>query len=218
MRLNLPVTQREYAIPEDATLVSTTDLQSRITYCNPAFIAVSGYDKEELIGQTHNIVRHPDMPTEAFRDMWETLKSGQPWSALVKNRRKNGDHYWVLANATPIMEAGQPVGYMSVRTQPTREQIAQAESLYARMRSEADRGARHLALHQGRVVRTGWRGSLQRLVRPTLARKMGAITIALVVLVQLVDSATEGMGASVHVASLRPWSCSPLRQRPSCAG
>ena len=202
MRLNLPVTQREYAIPEGATLVSTTDLQSRITYCNPAFIAVSGYDKEELIGQTHNIVRHPDMPAEAFRDMWETLKSGQPWSALVKNRRKNGDHYWVLANATPIMEAGQPVGYMSVRTRPTREQIAQAESLYARMRSEADRGARHLALHQGRVVRTGWRGSLQRLVRPTLARKMGAITIALVVLVQLVDSATEGMGASVHVASL----------------
>lgn len=201
MRLNLPVTQREYDIPEGATLVSTTDLQSRITYCNPAFIAVSGYEKEELIGQTHNIVRHPDMPAEAFRDMWETLRRGQPWSALVKNRRKNGDHYWVLANATPIMEAGQPVGYMSVRTRPARVQIAQAETIYARMRDEANRGARQLALHRGRLVPAGWRGRLTRLVRPTLARKMGAITIALVLLVQLLDRATEDAGASGYYAS-----------------
>ncbi|MGA0611770.1 methyl-accepting chemotaxis protein [Caldimonas sp. KR1-144] len=137
MRLNHPVTQREYEIPEGVTLVSTTDLDSYITYCNPAFIEVSGYAKDELIGQPHNLVRHPDMPPEAFRDMWETLRAGQPWSALVKNRRKNGDHYWVVANVTPVVKDGRPVGYMSVRTKPTREQIAAAEALYARMRQEA---------------------------------------------------------------------------------
>ena len=145
MRTNLPVTHNEFVIPDGVTLVSTTDLQSHITYCNPAFIAVSGYDREELIGQPHNIVRHPDMPQEAFRDMWETLKGGQPWSALVKNRRKNGDHYWVVANATPIMENGQAVGFMSVRTKPTREQVQAAEALYARMRTERDAGQQVVA-------------------------------------------------------------------------
>ena len=110
MRNNLPVTYQEFVIPDNATLVSTTDLQSRITYCNPNFVAVSGYSREELVGQHHNLVRHPDMPAEAFRDMWATLQSGSPWSAMVKNRRKNGDHYWVMANATPVLESGQVVG------------------------------------------------------------------------------------------------------------
>ena len=115
MRSNLPVSQQEYVIPDGVTLVSTTDLQSHITYCNPAFIAVSGFGREELMGQPHNIVRHPDMPPEAFRDMWETLRSGSPWSATVKNRRKNGDHYWVVANATPIVQDGQTVPNVPVR-------------------------------------------------------------------------------------------------------
>ena len=97
MRLNLPVTQREYQYPDNETLVSTTDLSSKITYCNPSFINVSGYSVDELIGQPHNLIRHPDMPQEAYRDMWETIQSGHPWSALVKNRRKDGDHYWVVA-------------------------------------------------------------------------------------------------------------------------
>jgi len=160
MRTNLPVTQQEFVIPDGVTLVSTTDLQSRITYCNPNFVAVSGYSREELIGQPHNIVRHPDMPPEAFRDMWATLQSGSPWSALVKNRRKNGDHYWVMANATPIVQNGQPVGYMSVRTKPTRQQSTGAEALYQRMRSEAESGHPRIALHRARSVRTGWRGTL----------------------------------------------------------
>ena len=107
MRLNLPVTQQEFEFPDSVTLVSTTDLQGRITYCNPAFIAVSGYAREELVGELHNLIRHPDMPAEAFRDMWDTLQQGRPWTGIVKNRRKNGDHYWVQANATPVMERGQ---------------------------------------------------------------------------------------------------------------
>ena len=92
MRVNLPVVAREYPFPAGETLVSTTDLQGRILYCNRMFVEVSGYAKEELLGQPHNIVRHPDMPEEAYRDMWETIGKGIPWSAPVKNRRKDGTY------------------------------------------------------------------------------------------------------------------------------
>ncbi len=140
MRVNTPVTQREFTFPPGDTLVSTTDLKGRITYCNPAFVRVSGFEHSDLLGQPHNLIRHPDMPEEAFRDMWETIAGGQPWSAMVKNRRKDGDHYWVVANVTPLMERGQPVGYMSVRTEPSRAQIEAASTLYATMKKEASEG------------------------------------------------------------------------------
>lgn len=202
MRTNLPVTQNEFVIPDGVTLVSTTDLTSRITYCNPNFVAVSGYSRDELIGQPHNLVRHPDMPAEAFRDMWATLQSGSPWSALVKNRRKNGDHYWVMANATPMLENGRVTGYMSVRTKPTREQIEAAESLYARMRAEAESGQRSVALQRGHLVRTGWRGRLRQWTRPTLGRRLALLTLGLAFGVQFLESATEGLPEWVHFAAV----------------
>ncbi len=118
MRLNTPVIDREHPFPAGETLVSTTDLKGRITYCNPAFLLVSGFTREELLGQPHNIIRHPNMPEEAFRDMWQTIRSGQPWSAPVQNRRKDGSYYWVKANVTPLLEDHRVVGYMSVRTPP----------------------------------------------------------------------------------------------------
>ena len=155
MRVNTPVTQREYEFPDNATLMSTTDTQSRITYANAAFVDVSGFTPEEIQQQPHNLVRHPDMPQEAFADMWATLKGGEPWTAMVKNRRKNGDHYWVRANATPVIRNGQTKGYMSVRTKPSREEIAGAERLYADMREGR---ARHLRLHKGLLLRTGLMG------------------------------------------------------------
>lgn len=111
MRNNQPVTQREYEFPANSTLMSVTDEQSYIQYANSAFIAVSGYEPDEIMGQAHNLVRHPDMPPEAFADMWATLKAGQSWTALVKNRRKNGDHYWVRANAAPVVRNGRLTGY-----------------------------------------------------------------------------------------------------------
>ncbi|WP_374676024.1 methyl-accepting chemotaxis protein [Ideonella sp.] len=149
MRQNLPVTQREHPLPADITLMSTTDPAGRIAYANAAFIAASGFEAAELEGQPHNIVRHPDMPAAAFADMWATLKAGQSWTALVKNRRKNGDHYWVRANATPLQRGGRTTGYLSVRTPPSREEIEQAEALYTRMRSGQ---AAHLRLHKGVLV------------------------------------------------------------------
>ena len=152
MRTNLPVTQRLYTLPAGVTLLSTTDPSSRITYANGAFIEASGFTRDELMGQPHNLVRHPDMPPEAFADMWRTIKSGQPWSALVKNRRKDGDHYWVRANATAVRRDGALVGYLSVRTAASAEEIAAAEKLYADLRSGRATG---WAFERGVVVRRG---------------------------------------------------------------
>ena len=151
MRLNLPVSPDEFPFPPGASLVSTTDLKGRILYCNSAFVTVSGYAEDELLGQPHNLVRHPDMPEEAFRDMWQTIASGQPWSGLVKNRRKDGRFYWVQANVTPLMQAGSPVGYMSVRTAPNRAAVQAAQALYATMHEESKSGRVLHRLHAGEL-------------------------------------------------------------------
>lgn len=137
MRVNLPVHNVETKLREDQYLISRTDTKGRILYANPAFIEVSGFSREELIGKAHNIVRHPDMPPQAYEDLWRTLQAGESWLGLVKNRRKDGGFYWVLANATPIVENGEVVAYSSVRVRPTDEQIEMAEALYARIREGA---------------------------------------------------------------------------------
>lgn len=134
MRTNLPVTQKEVLVPEGSYLVSKTDLNSTITEVNELFEEISGFSKEELIGQSHNLVRHPDMPPQVFADMWACLKVGMPWRGIVKNRRKDGNHYWVSAQVVPILKQGEVAGYMSVRTAATREQINEAEALYRRIR------------------------------------------------------------------------------------
>ena len=183
MRVNLPVTQHEYVLAEGETLVSATDLKGIISFCNPSFVRASGFERDELIGQPHNLIRHPDMPPEAYRDMWRTIGSGLPWSAMVKNRRKDGGFYWVKANVTPIMgDNGKPTGYMSVRTKPARNEVQAAEGLYAQMRREAESGHASVALRQGRVVRTGWRGSLQQVLQLGLRGRiaLGLLPVALV--------------------------------------
>jgi len=160
MRKNLPITDVEYALVPGLSIVSKTNLKGKITYVNQYFIEVSGFTEEELIGSPHNMVRHPDMPSGAFADMWDTLEAGMPWTGLIKNRRKNGDFYWVRANVTPIREADQVVGYMSVRTMPAREQVREAQQLYSRINAGTAQG---IALKHGEVVFTGWRGRLASL-------------------------------------------------------
>ena len=133
MKNNQPVTQRNIDYSDDSYLVTTTDMKGRITYANHDFVRVCGFTETELLGESHNIVRHPDMPVAAFKDLWDTIKSGKPWNNLVKNRAKNGDHYWVDAYVTPIYDGDQMIGYQSVRTKPSVEQIKAAERLYAEM-------------------------------------------------------------------------------------
>ncbi|HFD92393.1 MAG TPA: PAS domain S-box protein [Gammaproteobacteria bacterium] len=136
MKVNLPVTGVEHELQEGEFIVSTTDLKGITTYANEAFIRISGFTEEELIGKSHNVVRHPDMPPAAFADLWATLKAGKSWMGIVKNRCKNGDHYWVDAYVTPMFEHGQIVGYQSVRVKPSRDDVERAENLYRSLMSE----------------------------------------------------------------------------------
>lgn len=203
MRINLPVTQQNYDFPGDELLVSSTNTKGEITHCNAAFVRVSGYSYEELIGQPHNIIRHPDMPAPAYKDMWRTIGRGEPWTGLVKNRRKNGDHYWVRANVTPIMEADHPRGYMSVRTKPSAQEAAAAEALYAQMRAEAASGRASLRLEAGALRSVGWRGVVQRLGQLPLTQRMAWMLLWLVLLAMVPDLlGMQGTAATAARAGL----------------
>lgn len=153
------VTQQNTPLDDDTTLMSTTDLNSYITHANDTFVNISGYALNELLAQPHNLVRHPDMPKAAFADMWYTLQQGEPWSGIVKNRRKNGDHYWVRANAVPMVREGRVTGYMSIRTRATDAEIAAVEPLYKAL----NEGRCTRQIHKGLVVRKGWLGKLPAL-------------------------------------------------------
>ncbi len=133
MKVNLPVTQIETIVEEGKILVSNTDLKGLITEANSNFVEVSGFSRQELIGVNHNLVRHPDVPARVFEDLWETLQAGEPWSQVVKNRCKNGNHYWVEANVTPVFDGDEVVGYISVRKAANRDLIAPTEEAYRRI-------------------------------------------------------------------------------------
>ena len=156
MRNNQPVNNVEYRLRDDAAIISHTDEKGRITFVNDDFLESSGFEQEELIGQPHNIVRHPDLPPEVFRDLWDTVKSGRPWMAVVKNRRKDGCHYWVRATVTPRPGGG----FMSVRIKAAPDEISQAEALFKQLAGDSS-----LRLHEGKLRPTGLSGMLNSLAR-----------------------------------------------------
>ncbi|MDZ7656054.1 MAG: methyl-accepting chemotaxis protein [Sulfurimicrobium sp.] len=176
MKNNQPVTNVEYVLKETDSIVSKTDLKGVITYINEDFLRISGFSESELIGTSHNIVRHPDMPVEAFADLWASLKAKRPWTGMVKNRCKNGDYYWVMANATPIYEGGQCVGYMSVRSKPTQEQISAASSAYALFRNGQ---AGSLRIRDGKVVKPSLLGKLNLMKNTSIKTRMLTALLAL---------------------------------------
>jgi methyl-accepting chemotaxis protein len=192
MRTNLPVTQNEVKLTDATLIVSKTDLQGRITYINRDFLEISGFTETELIGEPHNIVRHPDMPSEAFVDLWKTLKAGRPWIGLVKNRCKNGDFYWVEAHASPLREAGQVVGYMSVRKKASQSTIDATEQAY-RMFRENRAGGKRIELGQ---VASGI-GLGRKLGDMSLKAKLGGVMAILALLLLVVGiMGLSGMGQS----------------------
>lgn len=163
-------------MPDDAILMSMTDVDGLIVFANQAFSRISGYTPEEMLGQSHNLVRHPDMPPEVFADMWDTLNAGRPWSGLIKNRCSNGDHYWGRANATPIHSNGETLGFVSVRTRPQPGEVEEATQLYQAIREGR---ARHIGFDNGVVVRIGWTrwfSVFQRLSVRARIRLAGAVT------------------------------------------
>lgn len=179
MRINEPITNVEYVLEEDDVILSKTNLQGRITYVNDTLLKVTGFNEAELIGQPHNIFRHPDMPPEAFRDLWETIRAGENWRGLVKNRCKNGDYYWVDASVTPNYENGKMIGFTSYRVKAGRDSVARADKLYREVREGR---ASHLRFRRGRAVSRGVRGWPARLgelsIRARLGLCLGLLTAA----------------------------------------
>jgi methyl-accepting chemotaxis protein/aerotaxis receptor len=165
----MPVTGSEKILQDNDVIVSKTDTKGLIIYINKTFMDISGFTEEELIGAPQNLVRHPDMPPAAFKDLWDTLQAGKSWKGLVKNRCKNGDHYWVEANANPIFENGTVTGYMSLRTKPSREQVEFAENLYRKIREGRAQG---WTVKEGRALRTGLGGFINRVRNPNLSTRL----------------------------------------------
>ncbi|MFN4342568.1 MAG: methyl-accepting chemotaxis protein [Azonexus sp.] len=183
MRNNQPITHVEVPLKDDTLIVSKTDLKGRITYINRDFLQISGFSEQELIGEPHNIVRHPDMPVEAFEDMWRDLQDGRPWTGMVKNRCKNGDFYWVLATATPTRDtSGNIDGYMSVRRKATAEQIRAAEEAYRLFR---EKRAGRLRISHGRVVKTGDGLLANRSLKAKMTAGFGVMLAALLIVALL---------------------------------
>jgi len=176
MRVNEPVTGREIELADDMVIVSQTDLKGRITFVNEPFEDISGYSAQELVGAPHNILRHPGMPAAAFADLWATIQAGRPWEGLVKNRAKSGDHYWVRANVTPLVEDGAVTGYISIRTKPSREDIAAADSLYDRINAGT---AGAVAVEDGLVVSTRLPRRLAHLAH-SVAGRLGIMVAVLI--------------------------------------
>ncbi len=127
--------EAELPYPDGKLIVSRTDLNGVLTHANNAFVDISGYEKEELIGKPHYILRHPDMPKGAYTDLWQTVKSGNKWHGYVKNLCKDGSYYWVYATVVPNVRRGETVGYTSVRRKPSRRQIEEAIAQYAQMKA-----------------------------------------------------------------------------------
>src|SRR5574343_1536666 len=150
MRNNGPITEHEIELQDEQLLISRTDVNSRIVVVNPDFVEISGHSEVDLIGQPHNIVRHPDMPAAVFADLWRDLQSGRQWVGLIKNRCKNGDYYWAEAHVSPLRDGGQLTGYMSMRRKASPEQIASAEADYATLQ---DPNRTDLTFEHGKVIR-----------------------------------------------------------------
>jgi PAS domain S-box-containing protein len=182
MRNNQPVNDHEYVLTENQSPMSRTDLHGNITFVNADFMEASGFSEEELIGQPHNLVRHPSMPSAAFADMWSYLKAGRSWTGIVKNRRKDGGYYWVMANASPMWENGSVVGYASVRMAPPASLLATVRAAYTHL---AQGNADRLEIERGWVVRAGVRGLWQRMLGMKIAGRMNVL-IGMMVLVAVV--------------------------------
>ncbi|BDW96125.1 hypothetical protein MACH10_18100 [Thalassospira tepidiphila] len=183
MRDNGPVTNREVLMGDGDILVSGTDTGGKLKFANQSFIDISGFTEEQLIGSPHNVVRHPDMPKDAFANLWETIKAGLPWQGLVKNRAKNGDHYWVRANVTPTIEDGNITGYISIRTKPSEQEKKNAESIYADLRTGQ---AKNVSLEYGEIVDTSTKSKLKNFfasIRGSLSLAFGALLAIVLILV-----------------------------------
>lgn len=196
MRQNLPVIDKEYPLLPDTRLISTTNLKGKITSANDAFVRASGFSREELVGQPHNIVRHPDMPPAAFAALWQRLKAGKSWLGVVKNRRKNGEYYWVSAFVSPVYSGNECVGYQSVRMPATEAEKERAEKLYARLRGGRRLAPWQLGLRTRAVLGAGGGGLAGGVAAPLLATQSLPLGLAVGVLGAGLGAVLAGLSLS----------------------
>ncbi|MGE6207962.1 methyl-accepting chemotaxis protein [Aeromonas media] len=187
-RKHVQIQDSEVEFPADVQLVSTTDLRGVITYANPAFCRIAGYQVDELVGHNHNLVRHPDMPKAAFADLWDRLKEGNPWRGMVKNRCKDGRYYWVDAYVTPIYENGKISGYQSVRCKPEPQlKLVAAQAYQALLKAEQGGASKLPSLHSARPLLLGL---LMLVLFGWTAFSQGALTVLLMLLPLLAVAGT----------------------------
>jgi len=202
VKKNLPVNGRETAFPDDWKIVSSTNLKGALSHVNQAFVDVSGFVRDELLGKNHNVVRHPDMPPAAFQNLWDDLKQSKPWMGIVKNRCKDGSYYWVDAYVMPVFENGVVVGYESVRVKPEQEDVEWAEALYKKLWS-------------GKGMRGGWSTlALHRKLAIQFSALLALVCGALVLepSVSVATAALSWLGGSVAGYAIGWWDTRSLRQ------
>jgi len=170
MRINEPVTNIEHTMKDGVILVSKTNLRGITTEANQAFMDIAMMDETDMIGKNHNVVRHPDMPPEAFDDLWSTIKAGRPWLGYVKNRCKNGDYYWVEANVSPVFRNGQVVEYLSVRSKPSASGVEAANRLYEKIKTG-----------KATLVPSGLFAKVKRFIRDLSINKMMAFFVSILI-------------------------------------
>lgn len=203
MRINLPVHNHERELKHSDRVVSMADTEGKITYVNGAFCEISGFSEDELLGQPHNVVRHPDMPSAVFADLWATLDAGKAWRGLIKNRCKDGGFYWVETHADPIHVDGTLVGYTSLHTRPSPHQVTQAERVHAALRRA--RASTQWRLRGSHIRSAGWRGVSDRLRQPRLRERMASVVtlLALAGLIAAASALTWMTASDADLASHR---------------
>ncbi len=186
MKVNMPVTNREIEVKADSLLVSKTNLKGVITYCNKELADISGYSESELLGSSHNLLRHPDMPASVFQDLWDTLQAKHPWSGIIKNRTKNGDYYWVESNIVPQIENNEVVEYVSLRRKASSKQIAEAEALYKSLNDGSYKPSLMQRLHNYNFLK---RASLvPKVLVPVFSLILVFIVIAALILPKILEN------------------------------
>lgn len=190
----------EYILGPDETVISKTDLRGNITYANDDFVRISGYTREELIGAPQNIVRHPDMPKQAFADLWATLKQKKAWGGIICNRCKNGDVYWVLAFVAPIVKDTQVVGYTSIRVKPPEEALKVAKALYKRLNA----GDTSVILRNGVATPTSLAARLKRVFNFSLGAKFNGLALLVTLILGALGANAVLIGRTAELYVIAP--------------
>ncbi|WP_249979259.1 methyl-accepting chemotaxis protein [Vreelandella olivaria] len=190
------ITQATFELSDDQVLISRSDRQGRITYVNQTFVEISGYSPSDLMGEPHSLFRDPEMPSQVFKNLWETIEQGKTWQGILKNHCKDGRTYWVHTTVAPLLDGNRVAGYTAIHRKASAKRAAQAASVYSAMQRGKVRGFK---LHYGALRRTGVRGWVQRFSFSSMqAKLMGMVFAAIALLVIAGAAGVYGLTSSAE--------------------